>query len=148
MFGAQQRNAPKPIFKRYRRRRSSPPEYRRLQTGQQLFTREIDRQTHPTKFQLTLDQLIVRDARRRLCPRCDSQPFGKRDWILIVQRYRKTGVILAGTLKGKFPLIYHLGVSLFGDWQTALSAAGFDLDSIPIDRHSKFISSRNNKKLR
>src|SRR6185503_3285519 len=111
MLGAQQRNARKPIFKRYPRRRSSPPifgESGRFQTGQQLFKREIDRQTHSTKFQLTLDQLIVRDARRRLSSRCDSQPFGKRDWIVIVQRYRKTGVILAGTLKGKFPLIYHL----------------------------------------
>src|SRR5215203_6004028 len=149
MLGAQQRDGRKARFKRPRPRRSSPQifgKYRRSQTRQQLFKRDSDGQIHSPKFQSSPDELIARAVRPRLSSRRDTEAFGKRDWIVIIQRYRKRGSILAGTLKGKFPFMYQLGVALFGDWQSALSAAGFKQDSIPTDRHSKFIISGNKKK--
>jgi hypothetical protein len=54
-------------------------------------------------------------------------PHGKSDWIDAVKKLHKQGEsISAGDLQDHYPYLYNQGVWIFGDWDTALLAAGFD----------------------
>ncbi len=54
-------------------------------------------------------------------------PHGKSDWIAAVKKLHKQGEsVFAGDLQDKHPYLYDQGVWIFGDWDKALQAAGFD----------------------
>ena len=63
------------------------------------------------------------------------KPYGKKEWIAAIKTIDKNGgSIRAGDLQRKRQNLYHLGVRLFGDYDTALSAAGFDPHDVRLRR--------------
>ena len=54
-------------------------------------------------------------------------PHGKIDWVDAIKKLYKQGEsVFAGDLQDKHPYLYDQGVCIFGDWEKALQAAGFD----------------------
>jgi hypothetical protein len=54
-------------------------------------------------------------------------PNGKSEWVAAVKNvYEKEGKVFAGRLQDKYPHLYEQGIWIFGDWDKALIAAGFD----------------------
>jgi len=63
-------------------------------------------------------------------------PYGKSDWITAIKKvYRTDGDISAKYLQDNYHHIYVQGVWIFGDWDKALSAAGFNPERMRM-RHS------------
>jgi hypothetical protein len=49
----------------------------------------------------------------------------KNEWIAAVKKaYKQDGKVFAGDLQTKYPHSYGQGIWIFGDWDTALLAAG------------------------
>ena len=64
---------------------------------------------------------MIRSSRRGF------YPHGKSDWIDAIKKLRERGEsVFAGDLQDKHPYLYNQGVWIFGDWDRALLAAGFD----------------------
>jgi hypothetical protein len=62
-----------------------------------------------------------------LSSRSDYYPNGKSEWIAAAKRvYENDGKVFAGHLQDKYPHLYEQGIWIFGDWDKALCAAGFD----------------------
>jgi hypothetical protein len=54
-------------------------------------------------------------------------PNGKSEWIAAVKKvYEKDGKVFAGHLQDNYAHLYGQGIWIFGDWDKALRAAGFD----------------------
>ena len=97
---------------------------------------EIDRETYMAEYRLSPDQLIAKDFRQIQSSLRDYYPYGKSDWVSAIKAiYKKTGNIFAGNLQKKHKHVYFLGVWIYGDWDNALRAAGFDPKSMR-QRHS------------
>jgi hypothetical protein len=76
---------------------------------------------------LTPDELIAKDFRMIRSSRPGFYPHGKSDWIDAVKKIHKQGEsVFAGDLQDNHPYLYNQGVWIFGDWDKALRAAGFD----------------------
>jgi hypothetical protein len=87
------------------------------------------------EYGLTPDELIAKDFRVIQSSRRGFVPHGKRDWIAAIKRvHKRDGNITAKHLQQKYPYLYHQGVWIFGDWDTALRAAGFNPKSMRIRR--------------
>ena len=57
----------------------------------------------------------------------DFFPHGKSDWIAAMKELHKQNEsVFAVDLQDKHPYLYNQGVWIFGDWDKALRAAGFD----------------------
>ena len=79
------------------------------------------------EYHLTPDELIAKDFRMIQSSRRGYYPNGKNEWIAAMEKvYKKDGKVFAGHLQDKYPQIYEQGVWIFGDWDKALRAAGFD----------------------
>ena len=79
------------------------------------------------EYHLTPDELIAKDFRMLQSSRPGYYPHGKSDWIRAMKKvHEKDGKVLAGHLQDKYPHLYQQGVWIFGDWDKALRAAGFD----------------------
>ena len=61
------------------------------------------------------------------------QPYTKKGWIAAMQKlYENDGKVFAKYLQHNYPQLYSQGVWIFGDWDNALRAAGFDPDKMRI----------------
>ena len=87
------------------------------------------------EYGLSPDELIAKDFRRLQSSRRGYYPYGKRDWIVAVKKvYKRDGNIFAKRLQNKYLHLYTQGTWLFGDWDKALRAAGFDPERMRIRR--------------
>jgi hypothetical protein len=79
------------------------------------------------EYGLSPDELIAKDFRIIQSSRRGYQPYGKREWIAAIKKLHKQGgKLFAGDLQDKHAYLYSQGVWFFGDWNSALRAAGFD----------------------
>ena len=100
---------------------------RRVISGRHLSKHEIDRQEYIAAYRLSPDELIAKDFRVIRSSRPDFEPNGKRDWIAAIRKvYSTDGQIFAGYLQDNYAHLYNQGVWLFGNWDNALIAAGFE----------------------
>jgi len=106
-------------------------EHRRVISGRHLSKHDTDRETYMAEYHLTPDELIAKAFRRIQSSRPGFCPHGKSDWIDAVKKLHKRGKsVFAGDLQDKYPFLYDQGVWIFGDWDKALQAAGFDPDKM------------------
>ena len=108
-------------------------DHRRVVSGRHLSKHDTDRETYMEEYHLTPDELIAKDFRRIQSSRRDYYPNGKNEWIAAMKNvYKKDGKVFAKYLQHNYPQLYSQGVWIFGDWDRALRAAGFDPDKTRI----------------
>ena len=108
---------------------------RRVISGRHLSKHSTDREKYMEEYGLSPDELIAKDFRITQSSRRGYQPYGKREWIAAIRKIRKNGgSIRAGDLQHKDQNLYQLAVWLFGDYDKALSAAGFDPQQMRLRR--------------
>jgi hypothetical protein len=106
-------------------------DHRRVISGRHLSKHDTDRETYMEEYHLTPDELIAKDFRVIQSSRPGYYPNDKRNWITTVKKLHKQGEsVFAGDLQDKNPFLYDQGVWIFGDWDNALRAAGFDPDKM------------------
>jgi hypothetical protein len=87
------------------------------------------------EYRLSPDELIAKDFRLIQSSHRGYFPHGKSDWISAIRKvYKRDRDITAKHLQEKFPHLYHQGGWIFGDWNKALRAAGFNPDRTGIKR--------------
>src|SRR5882724_10726313 len=110
-------------------------DHRRVISGRHLLKHGTDREEYMEEYDLSADELIAKDFRIIQSSRRGYQPYGKREWIAAIRKIRKNGgSIRAGDLQHKNQNLYQLAVWLFGDYDKALSAAGFDPQQMRLRR--------------
>jgi hypothetical protein len=101
--------------------------HRRVISGRHLSKHDTDRETYMQEYGLSPDELIAKAFRIIQSSRRGYYPNGKSEWIAAVKKvYEKDGNVFAGYLQDKYAHLYEQGVWIFGDWDKALCAAGFD----------------------
>jgi hypothetical protein len=81
------------------------------------------------------DELIAKDFRIIQTSRRGYYPYGKSDWVSAIKEvYKRDGNVFARRLQNKYPHLYTQGTWLFGDWDKALRAAGFDPETMRMRR--------------
>jgi hypothetical protein len=79
------------------------------------------------EYHLSPDALIAKAFRIIQSSRRGYYPNGKNEWIAAMKNvYEKDGKVFAGHLQAKCKHLYEQGIWIFGDWDKALRAAGFD----------------------
>ena len=102
-------------------------DHRRVISGRHLSKHDTDRETYMEEYHLTPDELTAKAFRIIQSSRHGYYPNGKNEWIAAVKEvYKQDGKVFAGHLQDKYPHLYQQGVWIFGDWDKALHAAGFD----------------------
>ena len=102
-------------------------DHRRVISGRHLSKHDIDRETYMAEYGLSPDELIAKGFRMIRSSRRGYFPYGKRDWAAAINRVYKTdGNVFAKYLQDNYPHIYQQGIWIFGDWDEALRAAGFN----------------------
>src|SRR5262245_51412228 len=111
-------------------------DHRRVISGRHLSKHDTDRETYMAEYHLTPDELIAKAFRRIQSSRPGFCPHGKSDWIDAVRKLHKRGKsVFAGDLQDKHPFLYDQGVWIFGEWNKALQAAGFDPDKMRMSQY-------------
>jgi hypothetical protein len=103
------------------------------------------------EYGLSPDELIAKDFRIIQSSRRGYHPFDKRSWIEAIKKiHNRGGSLSAGELGDTPANLYKQGVWLFGDWNKALSAAGFDPEQVRMrsvrDREKIILALRGLKK--
>ena len=99
----------------------------RVISGRHLSKHGTDRETYMEEYRLTPDELIAKDFRVIQSSRRGYFPHGKRNWIAAIKQvYTRDRDITQKYLRREHPHLYDQGVWIFGDWDKALRAAGFD----------------------
>jgi len=103
------------------------------------------------EYGLSPDQLIAKNSRRLHSSRRDYRPYSKRDWVAAIKKiYKRNAQIFPGSLQEKHQQLYHQGAWLFGDWDKALRAAGFDPEQMRLrsfwDREKVILGIRTLRK--
>ena len=99
----------------------------RVISGRHLSKHDTDRETYMEAYGLSPDELIAKDFRMIQSSRRGYFPHSKRDWIAAIKKvYEQDGNVFARYLQEKHPHLYNQGAWIFGDWDKALRAAGFD----------------------
>jgi hypothetical protein len=102
-------------------------DHRRVISGRHLSKHDTDRETYMDEYDLSPDEMIAKDFRIIQSSRRGYYPNGKSEWVAAVKKvYEKDGNVFAGHLQDNYAHLYEQGVWIFGDWDRALSAAGFD----------------------
>jgi hypothetical protein len=119
---------------------------RRVISRRHLSKDEIERGAYMEEYGLSADELIakafriIQSARRNRDG--EYYPYGKTDWIRALKAvYRSEGNISTARLQQTRADLYHQGVWIFGNWDGALSAAGFK----PADVRQRKSSGHPNK---
>jgi hypothetical protein len=108
-------------------------DHRRVISGRHLSKHGIDREKYMQDYGLSPDELIARDFRRIRSSRRGFYPYGKKDWIVAIKKvYKRDGKVFAGHMQARCAYLYNQGVWIFGDWDKALRAAGFDPERVRI----------------
>jgi len=111
-------------------------DYRRVISTRHLSKHGIEREIYMEEYHLSPDELIAKAFRMIQSSRKGYYPYGKSDWIAAIKKvYRTDGDISAKYLQDNYHHIYVQGVWIFGDWDKALSAAGFNPERMRM-RHS------------
>jgi len=100
----------------------------RVISQRHLSKHDTDRSGYMAEYGLSPDQLIAKDFRVIQSSRPGYRPYDRKTWIKAVKKLNSEGRgVGAGDLRQhRNGNLYNLGVWLFGDWNTALRAAGFD----------------------
>jgi hypothetical protein len=99
----------------------------RVISGRHLSKHGTDREAYMEEYGLSPDQLIAKASRRLHSSRRNYRPYSKRDWIAAIRKvHKRDEQVFAGFLQEKHQQLYHQGIWLFGDWDKALRASGFD----------------------
>jgi hypothetical protein len=102
-------------------------DHRRVINSQHLSRHDTDRETYMGEFDLSPDELTAKEFRIIQRSRRGYYPNGKSEWIAALKKvYESDGNVFAGHLQDKYGHLYEQGVWIFGDWNKALHAAGFD----------------------
>jgi hypothetical protein len=102
-------------------------DHRRVISGQHLSKHDTDRNTYMEEYHLSPDELIAKAFRTIQSSRPRYYPNGKNEWIAAVKKvFKRDGKVFAGHLQAKHKHLYEQGIWIFGDWDKALLAAGFD----------------------
>ena len=102
-------------------------DHRRVISGRHLSKHDTDRVTYMEEYHLSPAELIAKAFRVIQSSRRGYYPNGKREWIAAVKKvYKRDGKVFAGHLQDKHKHLYEQGIWIFGDWDKALLAAGFD----------------------
>src|SRR5258708_22962372 len=102
-------------------------DYLRVISGRHLSKHDTDRETYMEEYHLSPDELIAKAFRIIQSSRRGYYPNGKSEWIAAVRKvYEKDGHVFAGHLQDQHAHLYEQGIWIFGDWDKALHAAGFD----------------------
>ena len=119
-------------------------DHRRVISGRHLSKHDIDREAYMEEYHLTPDELIAKAFRVIQSSRRGYYPNGRSEWIETVKKvYKRDGKIFARYLQDKYKHLYEQGIWIFGDWDKALRAAGFDPKKMRRRRlwdHEKIIS--------
>jgi hypothetical protein len=108
-------------------------ERRRGLSGRHLFQARHRPAILYEEFGLSPDDLIAKDFRKIQSSRREYHPYSKGEWIRAVKEiYSRKGRVSTKYLQRKHAEIYYQGVWLFGGWDEALRAAGFDPDTTRI----------------
>jgi hypothetical protein len=106
-------------------------DHRRVINSQHLSKHDTDRETYMEEFDLSPDELIAKAFRLIQSSNPRYQPYTKKGWIAAMQKvYENDGKVFAKYLQHNYPPLYSQGVWIFGDWDKALRAAGFDPDKM------------------
>jgi hypothetical protein len=106
-------------------------DHRRVISGRHLSKHDIDRETYMQEYDLSPDELIAKAFRIIQSSYPAYHPHTKKGWIAAMQKvYENDGKIFAKYLQNNHPQLYSQGVWIFGDWDKALRAAGFDPDKM------------------
>ncbi len=81
------------------------------------------------EYGLTPDGLVAKDFRILQSPRKGFQPIGKKKWLTAIKALHRQDVF-AANFQRKYPYLYNQGVWIFGDWNKALQAGGFQPDRV------------------
>jgi hypothetical protein len=104
-------------------------DHRRVISGRHLSKHDTDRETYMQEYDLSPDELSAIAFRMMLSSHSGYYPHTKKGWIAAMQKvYEKDGKVFAKYLQHNYPQLYSQGVWIFGDWDEALRAAGFDPD--------------------
>jgi hypothetical protein len=107
----------------------------RVISGRHLSKHGIDREEYMEEYRLTPDELIAKDFRLLRSSRRDFVPHGRREWIAAIRKvYKRDRTIAARHLQRHYPHLYHQALWIFGGWDKALRAGGFDPDRMRIRR--------------
>jgi hypothetical protein len=103
-------------------------DHRRVISRQHLSKHDTDRETYIEGYHLSPDELIAKAFRRTQSSRHGYYPNGKNEWIAAMKKlYEKDGQVFAGHLQDNYAhFLYEQAIWIFGDWDKALLAAGFD----------------------
>jgi hypothetical protein len=83
------------------------------------------------EYDLSPDELIAKAFRMIQSSHPGYQPYTKKGWIVAMQNvYQNDGNVFAKYLQHNYPQLYSQGVWIFGNWDKALQAAGFDPDKM------------------
>jgi hypothetical protein len=99
----------------------------RVISGLHLSKHGIELETYMAEYDLSPDELIAKNFRLIQASHPAYHPYNQHDWIAaITKTYKRDGKVFAGYLQNTYPQLYSQGAWLFGDWDNALGAAGFD----------------------
>jgi hypothetical protein len=108
-------------------------ERRRIISSRHLSKHDIDRESYLERCGLSPDELIAKDFRQIQSSRRGYHPYNKGEWIRAVKEvYSRKGKVSTKYLQRRHAEIYYEGVWLFGGWDEALRAAGFDPEKIRV----------------
>jgi hypothetical protein len=104
-------------------------DYLRVISGRHLGKHDTDRETYMQEYDLSPDELSAKAFRMIQSSHPGYYPHTKKGWIAAMQKvYENDGKVFAKYLQHNYPQLYSQGVWIFGDWDEALRAAGFDPD--------------------
>jgi hypothetical protein len=94
------------------------------------------------EYELSPDELIAKAFRVIQSGRAAYEPYSKRQWITAIQKfYRQKGSVWATDLQhSQLQHLYSQGVWIFGDWYSAVAAAGLDPEKLGL--HTFLVSSK------
>src|SRR5690349_3368807 len=100
--------------------------------GLHLSKHDTDRKTYMDEYELSPDELIAKAFRVIQSGRAAYKPYGKRQWTAAIQEfYRQKGSVWATDLQhSQLQHLYSQGVWIFGDWHSAVAAAGLDPEKL------------------
>jgi hypothetical protein len=108
-------------------------DHRRVISGRHLSKHDTDRETYMQQYDLSPEELIAKAFRMIQSSHPRYHPYTKKSWIVAFQKvYENDGKVFAKYLQRNYPQLYSQGVWIFGDWDNALRAAGFDPDKMRI----------------
>jgi hypothetical protein len=83
------------------------------------------------EYGLSPDELIAKDFRVIQSSRRDYFPHGRKDWITAIKAaYKRDRNLTTKGVQLTCPALYHQGVWIFGSWDKALRAAGFEPERV------------------